>query len=348
MIETVQEAFIEFERETARVPEAQNARAKEVHPVVVEAIKADLGDLFNRAFLAGSYRRKVQAVRLKDVDIILVLNDPEGEFAISADATLERVRKAAKTCHLVVSTRKSVRAVKLDIDGEEFTVDAVPARDDPLGELLLCRNKPDEGYDDWTSARPQGQLDAATEKNQETEGSFIPAVRIIKVWNQSFGEGDKKAMSSYLAESIMFHELNSKCDYADAMVAFFRSAKDHLSRTSPSVPCPGDPDNSVDEMLKDDRRKRALSKVETALGHAEDAVATEDPGEAMDHWAKVFGSSFPAPSNDSATLASALRSGKAVGKGSSITVPASSNGGERPLIRPRSHQNMRRPRGWAL
>ena len=348
MIETVQEAFIEFEQDTARVPEAQNKRAKEVHPLVTAAIKADLGDLFNRAFLAGSYKRKVQAVRLKDVDIILVLNDPDGEFMLSADGTLERVRKAAKTCDLVGTTRKSVRAVKLDINGEEFTVDAVPALDDPLGELLLCRNKPDEGYDDWTSARPQGQLDAAAEKNQETEGVFIPAVRIIKVWNQSFGEDDKKAMSSYLAESLMFHALDSKCDHADAMVAFFRSAKDHLSQASPSVPCPGDPDNFVDEMLKEDRRERALGKVETALGQAEDAVAAEDPGEAMDHWAKVFGPSFPAPSNDSSALASALRSGKAVGKGSGVTIPVSSNGGERPLIRPRSHRNARGPRGWTL
>lgn len=71
LITTVQEAFTEFEKQTARVPDAQNKRAQEVHPIVTDAIKADLGDLFNRAFLAGSYRRKVQAVRLKDVDIII-------------------------------------------------------------------------------------------------------------------------------------------------------------------------------------------------------------------------------------------------------------------------------------
>jgi hypothetical protein len=215
----------------------------------------------------------------------------------------------------------------------------VPALDDPLGELLLCRNKPEDGFDDWTSARPQGQLDAAAAKNQETDGMFIPAVRIIKVWNQSLGEDDKKAMLSFLAESIMFHALDSKRDFADAMAAFFRLAKDHLSRNWPSVPCPGDPENFVDEMLlKDERRERALGKVETALTHVEEAVATDDPGEAMDYWAKVFGPAFPSPSNDSAALASALRSGKAVGKGSGIAVPSSANGGERPLIRGRSHR----------
>jgi hypothetical protein len=339
LIETVQDAFIEFEQQTARVPDAQNARAKEVHPDVVAAIKADLGDLFDRAFLAGSYRRKVQAVRLKDVDIIIVLYDPDGEFKLSANAALERVRKAAKTCDLVIATRKSVRAVKLDIDGEEFTVDVVPALEDPLGELLLCRNKPDEGYDDWTSARPQGQLDAATEKNQDTGGVFIPATRIMKVWNQSFGESDKKAMPSYLAESILFHSLDSKCDYDDAMVGFFREAKDHLSRSWPSVPCPGDPANYVDQMLKDERRERALKKVETALKHAEPAVDADDPGESMDHWAKVFGTAFPAPCNDSGNLAAALKSGRAEAKGIGIVVPSGTNGGDRrPIIAGRSHR----------
>jgi hypothetical protein len=91
-------------------------------------------------------------------------------------------------------------------------------------------------------------------------------------------------------------------------------------------------------MLKDERRERALGKVETALAHAEEAIAADDPGEAMDHWAKVFGPAFPSPSNDSAALASALRSGKAVGKESSIVIPSATNGGERPLIRGRSHR----------
>lgn len=336
MIEMVQEAFIEFEEETARVPDSENKRAKEVHPEVRKAIKSDLGDLFDRAFLAGSYKRKVQAVRLKDVDIIIVLNDPDGDFRRSANTALERVRTAAKTCEIVGTTRKSIRAVKLNIDGEEFTVDAVPALDNPFGELLLCRNIPNE-YDDWTSARPEGQLEAATDKNQAAEGVFIFATRIMKVWNQSFGEGSKKAMPSYLAESIMFHALSSKCDYDKAMLEFFRLAKDLLSKNWPTVPCPGDPANYVDQMLDNDRRERALGKVETALGHAEEAMDAEEPGDAMNCWAKVFGPAFPAPANDSAGLAAALKAGRAVAKGTGIVIPTGATT-ERPLIRARSHR----------
>lgn len=62
-ITTVQQAFEEFEKQTVQVPTGQNDRAKDLHPDIRDAVKADLGELFNRAFLSGSYARKVQAVK---------------------------------------------------------------------------------------------------------------------------------------------------------------------------------------------------------------------------------------------------------------------------------------------
>jgi hypothetical protein len=330
-VETVQQAFIEFEKQAVRVPSWQNDRAKEVHPAVREAVEDDLGELFQRAFLAGSYARKVQTVRLNDVDVVIVLEDPDGAFTSSAEAALERLRTAAKGCDLVKGTRKGVRAIKLTIDGEEFTVDLVAALNDPFDEVLLARHLPKEGLDDWTRARPRGQLDAAIEKNRTTNGVFVPSVRIIKYWNKRVGSGDKNALPSYLAESILFHAMSVECEYAEAVLAFFQDAKGHLNLAVPSVTCPGDPQNYVDERLEEDRRLQALRKVEQALEHAEAAVAESDPGEAMDLWVKVFGPAFPAPSGDTSALAAALRSGSAVAKGTSI---GTGNGG-RELIQSR-------------
>ena len=54
-MQTVQEAFIEFEKDSVRVPTAQNDRAKEVE--VRSAVETHLEELFVRAFLAGSYAR---------------------------------------------------------------------------------------------------------------------------------------------------------------------------------------------------------------------------------------------------------------------------------------------------
>jgi hypothetical protein len=325
-ISTVQDAFEEYEKKV-RVPATQAERAKEVHPQVRDAVEADLGELFNRAFLAGSYARKVQtAPKLKDVDIIFVLNDPEGTFAASAHASLERLRTAAKTCDLVASpTRLGVRAVKLPIDGEEFTVDAVAALEDGFGGIRLARYLPDEGKDDWTPANPKGQMDAHWDRNKDTDGVFIPSVRIVKSWNQRHKWNSKNLLPSYLVESILFHSMTGKADFADAMVKFFRDAETHLSTSVPTVACPGSPGNYVDERLDDERRGNALQKVQSALADAEAAVAETDPGKAMDLWANVFGPAFPAQSGDTSALAAALRSRTARVSGAGVSVAA--NGG---------------------
>ncbi len=156
-VASVQDAFVEFEREKVRVPAWQNEQAKEVHPKIREAIESALGDLFSRAYLAGSYRRRVQTVRLNDVDIIVVLNDPDGAFAASATRALQTLELAAGTSPLVIASKFGVRAVKLEIDGVEFSIDLVAAREDPVGEVVLARCIPEEGLDDWTTARPQSQ-----------------------------------------------------------------------------------------------------------------------------------------------------------------------------------------------
>ena len=318
-ISTVQQAFEEYEKKV-RVPKKDADRAKEVHPAVRAAVEKHLDELFSRAFLAGSYARKVQtAPKLKDVDVIFVLNDPDGEFAASAHAALERLRTAAKTCDLVEGTRLGCRAVKLTIAGEEFTVDAVAAIEDAFGNLKLARYIPAEDLDDWTPANPKGQTDAHWQKNKDTDGVFIPAVRVVKSWNQRNRWKSKNALPSYLAESILFHAMTQKVDFADAMLAFFRGAETHLSSSWPTVLCPGDPTNYVDERLDDERREAALEKVRRDLKHAGDAVAESDAGKAMDLWAKVFGPAFPAPSGDTSALAAALGSGAATAKGAGIS-----------------------------
>lgn len=323
-VESVQQAFTEFERKAVRVPDAQNARAKDLHPKIRVAVEEHLGELFERAFLAGSYARRVQTERLKDVDVVVVMVDPDGSFRSSAESALERLRAAGKSCGLVEGTRKGVRAVKLEIIGE-FTVDLVAALEDPSGEVLLARRLPEERVDDWTCARPQAQRDAAAAKNKQTDGVFVPTVRIVKFWNQRVGAAGKNLVPSYLAESILFHQLTSACEYPVAVHAFLEAAQRHLSTNTPTVQCPGDPANYVDERLDEKRREKALTKVETALEHAEEAINESALNEALDSWAKVFGPAFPAPGGDTSALVKALGSGKTYVKGTGVTTGA--NGG---------------------
>lgn len=221
-IENVQQAFEKLEAESVRIPDWENRAAKAVHPKIRGTLEQELEQVI-RTFLSGSYRRRVQVVRLKDVDIIVILDDPDGTFASSAGATLEIIREAAKCSDLVRRTRLGVRAVKLFLHDYEFTVDLVAARQPTSGNgLLLARHLPNEGCDDWQLLNPEGQRQAAIDKNEECGGIYIPAVRIVKYWNK--GQGDPSPLRSYHAEAILWHALDGPVDYEEAMVRFFDEA----------------------------------------------------------------------------------------------------------------------------
>lgn len=302
----IQKAFVDYEL-TLRVPKDQNDRAKELHPKIRAAVKAELGDLWAFDHLCGSYARKVQTGHLKDVDTIIGIKDPDGVYAASSTAALELVREAAKG-DLVDRTRIEVRAVKLTIAGEEFTVDLVPALDDVFGEVKIPRRIPSKGFDDWTGAVPKGQTTASAAKNQTCAGIYVPMVRIVKSWNARNGSAGKNLLPSYLVEAMIFHALPGREDYADAMVLFLRAAKSHLSTSLATVADPGSSSAYVDDLLDDDRRKKALVKTESSLEKAEAALSDEDDASAAITWQKVFGAAFPEVEKASRTSSPSYRS----------------------------------------
>jgi hypothetical protein len=339
-IRTLQQAFEEFERDKVRVPEAQNRAAKQVQEEFRRFIARELGHLHADDFLAGSYRRRTQAVELKDLDIVFVLNDPTGEFLASALATLKQMKHVATKYGPVTIAKVKCRAVECELDGYTFWVDFVPALPDGHARLLLAYNDKDENTDEWRPADPKGQIDACFAKNDQTGHVYIPVTRICKFWNRSFvsSPDQKKPLPSYLVEAILYDALSGPCEWADAVLAFFENAERHLSNPQPSVACPGSPQDFVDEKLEDDRRRDALAKVQAALVHARAAAASPDPRKAMDQWAQVFGPGFPAPCTQPGRLAQGLRTGSATVVGSSVTasplgrshVPVRSHGPARP------------------
>ncbi len=199
-----QQAFKRFEKDSVRVSDSENKAAKAVHHEIRNTLEKELERVV-RSFLSGSYARKVQVVTLNDVDVIIVLDDPDGKYAGSAGAALEDIRAAAKESDLVRRTKLGVRAVKLFLHDREFTVDLVAAREPGSGDgLLLAHHRPDKGHDDWQLLNPEGQLQAAADKNEECNDMYVPGVRIIKFWN----EGEGKPLHSYHGEAILWHALD--------------------------------------------------------------------------------------------------------------------------------------------
>lgn len=316
-IDTVEDAFDWFERNVARVPDDENADGKSVHPEVRKSVCEALD--VEHHFLSGSYGRKTQAKKLKDVDIIVVLKDDDGAFYASACETLEKVRRALEGCDLIRRRHISVRAVKCFLEDYEFHVDIVPALKRGFGEgLHLTRNIPDENRDDWSLEYPEQQLKTCQERNKATDGLYLPATRVVKAWNQRYDT--TKPLRSYHAEALLYHGIGDAKTLQEAIVAFFDHAHDALA-PSKLTATPGAPSGRyVDDRLDADDRKAAREKVEAAREKAHEAADIDDPGQAMEAWVKVFGTSFPSPTTKPDAVDAALRAGRAFAVGTGVRV----------------------------
>lgn len=307
--DSVQSAFEWFEREIVRVPKPQIEDAKYVHPILRETLAERLKEHIE-TFLSGSYSRHVQSVRLKDVDIIVVLDDADRRFAGSARLALEAIAAAAQQSDLVRVTEVRHRAVCVWLRDYEFTVDLVAALEPASGDgLLLARHLPDEGYDDWTLANPRGQREAAASKNASVGGMYVPTVRLVKFWlNTAWGE--KRPFKSYHAESVLYWALARRLDFADALELFFGAAINALADDARTRD-PGAPATFVDERLEPDERQQARRVVERALEQVRHAQGATTVGDALTAWGAVFGPAFPTSATTTKSLADALRSGTA-------------------------------------
>ena len=110
---------------------------------------------------------------------------------------------------------------------------------------------------------------------------------------------------SYLVESILFWALETVFVLATAGAEPSSERRGPAYAAGPTVNCPGDPENFVDERLDDERRMLALVAVEAALAHVEEDEAADDVGTALDASGQdllVLLSQHPAP-----TPASSLR-----------------------------------------
>jgi len=321
----IQAAFQEFERERVRVPKAEIEAAKSVHPLVTGFYEQELKAV-ERAKLVGSFARKTQAAHLKDIDELIVIDDPDGWWQASAGRALSRVAEVAVRCPLIYDAEPRVRAVRLRLRDYPFFIDIVPAIKPANGSgLLLARRQPDEGLDDWTLENPEGQLLAATTKNLTCAGGYVPAVRIIKFWNQSVD----KPLHSYHAEAIMWHALAGPTDYGSAVLAFFQAAVKALA-PGQHVPDPGNPSKCVDDRLENQERAHALRVVSDTLAQVQRAVALVGD-QALEAWANIMGPAFPAPSTHPDQLRNALVAGNVAATGAGMRAAAG-----RPIIQPRS------------
>jgi hypothetical protein len=241
------------------------AYAIEAHEPVREFLEndEDFGQYFVDSFLYGSYKRHTAVGTIKDVDIVILTNfDPDNDE--HTPAKVLRKLKSALARHYEDPEnpeyqRRSIRINRplLNKDDCEMTLDIIPAvavsgNDEPL-------RVPDRESKEWIWSHPKGHIKRSSELNKEenTEGRFVPLVKIFKWWwkyqcTVRQPEVERPKPKGFWVETLTGENLDdSQHFYADHFIAVLENVSAKYSGLG-RVPDLQDPGLQQGEYVKTD------------------------------------------------------------------------------------------------
>lgn len=235
---TIPEAFAKFKSNlepSQREREDASRRQKTIRGQVEEGLSVAT------SFLAGSYIRETAVRPLKDVDIMVVLSDPETEYLDQPPtAVLDKLIEILEP-HYPGRTHRQRRSVNVqfgvkvvdDTSHQVVGVDVVPAFADGSHYTI-----PDTFTGRWMPTNPKVHQDLATMSNAALDRQWVPMVKMIKKANSHAGEQrpeGKPVKPSFLLE-VMAHTLLPPPwtgPYPLELRQFFASAADLIDQEWP-------------------------------------------------------------------------------------------------------------------
>jgi hypothetical protein len=199
----------------------------------------DFNTHFKSSFLTGSYARSTAIKEIKDVDIIIILDEEPTtiEPAIEISDIFKDLKKSLKKEYDIEQIEQQQRSVKLiwkfekEVDNEKrqdnLTLDLVPAiRSEADSDYNLWI--PDKKLEKWIKTNPKGHKEAITTRNQESSSfngrnSFIPFVKTLKFWRDHSYKIPKRP-KGFLLESLAYEYFETCFDsWIDCVLKNFKN-----------------------------------------------------------------------------------------------------------------------------
>lgn len=294
MMLTTTQAFDKF-RQNLELSDTEAKDAQRRHEDVRTCIRAEFDIL--RDFLSGSYARHTKTKPLKDVDILFVMGEKErwrrDKPPIDTLRAFEACLKKTYTEKDQVSIGRRSVSVEFekpnyadDHPGKVLSIDAVPA--------LACKEGyeiPDKTTATWIKTNPDTHAAQTTAKNKAMDGRWIPLVKMLRGWNRA---ADKPIQPSFLVEVMAENLVDAPfSNYPNEARNFFATAAARIGDTWPDPAGLGPPVS--DQMTTDliDKTRTALREAERLAALAFRYEQTNNQGEALRTWKKIFGPYFP-------------------------------------------------------
>jgi len=265
--------------------------AKAAHEEVREQLRNDseFKDAHKDTFLSGSYARHTAINDINDVDVICVIDidrsitEPEVVLAWT-QSILGKYYKETKRQGRSVGAQ-AAKGVWLDI---------VPASPIAADDGPLCI--PDREARQWVQTHPKGQIQAATDKNKNTNGYYVHIVKLMKFWRDRLPT-ESCRLKSYILESMIHGNIGSPTSHAVGIV----NALEGMERTygayrdaniMPTITDPGYASVSEAKHWQSKDFNDFMSQVKSAATTGRKALNSSDESESRRLWRQVFGSTF--------------------------------------------------------
>lgn len=249
-----------------------------------------------RDFLSGSYARETKIRPLKDIDLVMILEEdayPGYDDDSDPAALLDEVKDVLDELYEdddTVTIEMQHRSVNLTFTDPPYGFDVVPAFVVD-GDVLRI---PDRKHDMWPRTNPAKHRELLTNANNEqhTDGTIVPIIKMLKAWNTNQGG----LVKSFWIEAQTMQIFTSKIEsYPKGVSAFFHRAADLILDPCPE-PAGVGPD--IDISLTDEERRVKRERFLGFAGLADQALQYEadgDEDEAHRLWYEIFGNPFPKP-----------------------------------------------------
>lgn len=284
---TVPQVFDQLVRNLELTPREQNDASRQQN-VLRGNLRATL--TIAQDFISGSYQRRTAIRPLKDIDLVLVLDEakhralrsepPQKMLALVRDALTRAYPNAAPP-------REQARSVNITFRGTEIGYDVVPAFRHAAGGYLI----PDRERGAWIRSDPDLHRKACIAANQAAGNMLNPLIKMAKALNARH----HRPMRSFHLEVMAYSAFAGRPAALDTgLYQLLRHLADRVLQSSPD---PAKLGPNIDQGMDSDTRATIRRAVQGWATTAEQAIrATERGNLELAHatWSSLFGPLYPA------------------------------------------------------
>lgn len=284
---TVAQVFDQLVRNLELTPREQNDASRQQN-VLRGNLRATL--TIAQDFISGSYQRRTAIRPLKDIDLVLVLDEakhralrsepPQKMLALVRDALTRAYPNAAPP-------REQARSVNITFRGTEIGYDVVPAFRHAAGGYLI----PDRERGAWIRSDPDLHRKACIAANQAAGNMLNPLIKMAKALNARH----HRPMRSFHLEVMAYSAFAGRPAALDTgLYQLLRHLADRVLQSSPD---PAKLGPNIDQGMDSETRATIRRAVQGWATTAEQAIrATERGNLELAHatWSSLFGPLYPA------------------------------------------------------